>query len=123
VLRLGDGKIVGRRGPAKGIALDMGASAALDLGGISVVVISIRQQCLDPMQIECLGLDIAAARVLVVKSRGHFRGGFDEFFSSDRIVEVDGPGLTSPALERFPWSKLPRPVYPMDEHATWMPPR
>ena len=122
VRSLSDGRFVGRRGMAQGIAIDMGPSAALDLGGITVVVISIRQQCLDPMQIESLGLDLGAARVVVVKSRGHFRGGFDEFFTPDRIIEVDAPGLTSPALERFPWTRMPRPVYPMDEQTTWVPP-
>ena len=47
------------------------------------------------------GLDIAAARVVVVKSRGHFRGGFDEFFRHEDVVEVDAPGLTSPGMSRF----------------------
>jgi len=49
----------------------------------------------------------------VVKSRGHFRGGFDEFFGPEQIVEVDLPGLTSPMLNRFTWTRLPRPVIPL----------
>ena len=57
-------------------------------------------------------------RALVVKSRGHFRGGFDEFFQHEQIVEVDAPGLTSPILSRFDWTKLPRPVLPLDQDAT-----
>lgn len=122
VIRLTDGKFVGRRGLARGMSMDMGLSAALDLGGIVVVVISIRQQCLDPMQIESLDLDIARARLVVVKSRGHFRDGFDEFFPAERIVEVDCPGLTSPALHNFAWTRLPRPVYPLDPHTKWAPP-
>lgn len=119
VVRLTDGKFVGRRGLARGMSMDMGLSAALDLGGIVVVVISVRQQCLDPMQIESLGLDIAKARLVVVKSRGHFRDGFDEFFPAERIIEVDCPGLTSPALQNFAWTRLPRPVYPLDPHTNW----
>ena len=74
------------------------------------------------MFFEAFGLDIAAARVVVVKSRGHFRGGFDEFFKPDQIYEVDCPGLTSPVLANFTWTKLPRPVYPLDEETTWTPP-
>ena len=58
------------------------------------------------------------ARVVVVKSRGHFRGGFDEFFNPAQIYEVDCPGLTSPILANFTWTKLPRPVYPLDEEAS-----
>ena len=67
------------------------------------------------------GLDIAAARTVVVKSRGHFRGGFDEFFAPERVIEVDTPGLTSPVLERLAFKSLPRPVFPLDPDAVWTP--
>lgn len=122
VVKLTDGKYVGRRGVLRNVAADMGPSALLDLGGIQIVVITHRCQCMDPRQFESFGLDIAAARVVVVKSRGHFRGGFDEFFKPEQIYEVDCPGLTSPVLENFTWTKLPRPVYPLDEETTWTPP-
>jgi microcystin degradation protein MlrC len=122
VIALSDGAIVGRRGLLKGTAASMGASALLEIGGLRVAVISNRQQCLDPVQLESLGVDIAAARTVVLKSRGHFRAGFDEFFPPERIVEVDCPGLTSPALHTFNWTRLPRPTYPLDEATTWVAP-
>jgi microcystin degradation protein MlrC len=122
VVKLSNGQYVGRRGVLKNVSADMGPSALLDLGGIQVVVISNRCQCMDPRQFEMFDLDIAQARVVVVKSRGHFRGGFDEFFRPEQIYEVDCPGLTSPVLANFTWSKLPRPVYPLDEDTTWSPP-
>jgi microcystin degradation protein MlrC len=62
-----------------------------------------------------MGLDIGRARSIVVKSRGHFRGGFDEFFGPEQIVEVDLPGLTSPILHRFTRTRPSRPVIPLDE--------
>ena len=111
----------GRRGIYANNTLDTGPSAALQLDGITVVVISNRFQCADPMFFEAFGLDIAAARVVVVKSRGHFRGGFDEFFRHEQVVEVDAPGLTSPILSRFPWKHMPRPVLPIDDTASWSP--
>jgi microcystin degradation protein MlrC len=122
IVKLSDGRYVGRRGVLKNVSSDMGPSALLDLGGIQLVVISNRCQCMDPRQFEMFGLDIAQARVVVVKSRGHFRGGFDEFFRPEQIYEVDCPGLTSPVLANFTWSKLPRPVYPLDEETTWTQP-
>jgi microcystin degradation protein MlrC len=122
VVALSDGNCVGRRGIAAGRSLSLGKSAALRLGGVTLVVISNRQQCADPVFFEMFGLDIAKARTVVVKSRGHFRGGFDEFFANDRIVEVDCPGLTSPMLSRFEWTRLPRPVVPLDETVSWTPP-
>ena len=122
VVKLSDGQFVGRRGVLRNVSADMGPSALLDLGGILIVVISIRCQCVAPRQFEMFGLDIAQARTVVVKSRGHFRGGFDEFFKPEQIYEVDCPGLTSPVLANFTWTKLPRPVYPLDEEASWSPP-
>jgi microcystin degradation protein MlrC len=84
-------------------------------------VISLRTQCADPIFFEMFGLDIGKARSVVVKSRGHFRGGFDEFFQHHQIVEVDLPGLTSPMLGRFAWTRLPRPVIPLDQEVSWTP--
>ena len=121
VLKTTDGKCVGRRGIWAGRALDLGPTCALQIGGISVVCASRRKQCADPVFFEMHGLDIAAARTVVVKSRGHFRGGFDEFFPPERVIEVDTPGLTSPVLERLAFKGLPRPVFPLDPEATWTP--
>jgi microcystin degradation protein MlrC len=123
VVALTDGNCVGRRGIYAGMKLELGPCAALRVGGVTVVVISHRVQCADPIFFEMMGLDIGRARSVVVKSRGHFRGGFDEFFGPDQIVEVDLPGLTSPVLSRFDWQRLPRPVIPLDDNAEWHPPR
>ena len=122
VLALTDGNCVGRRGIYAGLRLELGPCAALEVGGVTVVVISHRVQCADPIFFEMMGLDIAGARAVVVKSRGHFRGGFDEFFGPNQIVEVDLPGLTSPMLNRFDWQRLPRPVIPLDDDVEWVRP-
>jgi len=121
VLKTTDGKCVGRRGIWAGRALDLGPTAALQIGGITLVCVSKRKQCADPVFFEMHGLDIAGARTVVVKSRGHFRGGFDQFFTADRVIEVDTPGLTSPVLERLAFKGLPRPVFPLDADAKWTP--
>jgi microcystin degradation protein MlrC len=121
VRRLTDGKCVGRRGIWAGRALDLGPSAALQIGGITLLCASKRKQCADPVFFEMHGLDIGAARIVVVKSRGHFRGGFDEFFPPERVLEVDTPGLTSPVIERLAFKGLPRPVFPLDPDVNWTP--
>ncbi|MEO3427438.1 M81 family metallopeptidase [Pelagibius sp. CAU 1746] len=121
VVRLKDGDCVGRRGFYARRRMNLGPTALLDLGGIRVVVVSIRTQCADPVFLEMMGLDIAQARAVVVKSRGHFRAGFDEFFAAEQVVEVDAPGLTSPVLSRFDFKHLPRPAFPIDEQAEWSP--
>lgn len=119
VLRIRDGDCVGRRGFYAGRRLNLGTTALLDLGGVKVVVVSIRTQCADPVFLEMMGIDIGKARSVTVKSRGHFRAGFDEFFGHDQVIEVDAPGLSSPILSRFDFKHLPRPVFPIDPDATW----
>ena len=122
VVALGDGMVTGRLGLYAGRRLVLGPTAALRIGGVTVVVISSRAQTADPVFFEMLGLDIAAARTVVVKSRGHFRAGFEHFFAPEQVMEVDTAGLTSPVLERFTWQGLPRPVFPLDPKTSWAPP-
>jgi len=122
VVGLKDGDCVGRRGFYAGRRMNLGPTALLDLDGIRVVVISIRTQCADPVFLEMMGLNIGAARAVVVKSRGHFRAGFDEFFAPEQVIEVDAPGLTSPILSRFDFRYMPRPVFPVDPVVDWTPP-
>lgn len=121
VLALSDGHFVGERGMARGVAQRMGPSALLQVGGVRVAVVSLRQQLLDPAQLKALGEDLSQAWVLVAKSRGHFRAGFDTFAPPERILEVDAPGLTTPNLAQLPWQRLPRPVYPIDPETAWSP--
>jgi microcystin degradation protein MlrC len=121
VVALHEGVFIGRLGLYSGRALDIGRAAALRIGGVTAIVISRRYQCADPMFFEIFGLDIAAAHTVAVKSRGHFRAGFLPFFPPERVIEVDTVGLTSPVLERIEWTRLPRPVFPIDADATWAP--
>ncbi len=119
VLALHPGSIVGKRGISAGHTINLGPMALLQVGGIRVVVVSVRQQCKDTAMFECFGIDIAAARTVIVKSRGHFRAAFDLLFPDERIVEVDVPGLTTPVLTRVPYRNVPRPIYPLDPDMAW----
>ena len=121
VVALGDGEVVGRRGIYADRALSLGLTCLLEVGtsALRVVVISERLQTADPVFFEQFDLDVSEARTVCVKSRGHFRAGFDEWFGPDQVLEVDTAGLTSPVLSRFEWKGLPRPVYPLDENTVW----
>ncbi|MEO5734311.1 MAG: M81 family metallopeptidase [Rubrivivax sp.] len=116
---LHEGTIIGRRGICAEHTIVLGKMALLRVGGVRVVVVSVRQQCKDTAMFEELGLDIAAARSVIVKSRGHFRAAFDLHFSDEHIVEVDAPGLTTPVLSRVPYRDVPRPIYPLDPDMEW----
>jgi microcystin degradation protein MlrC len=119
VVALNDAPIVGKRGISAGHTINLGRMALLEVGGIRVVVTSVRQQAKDIAIFECLGIDLAEARSVVVKSRGHFRAAFDLLFPDDRIIEVDAPGLTTPVLTRVPYRNVPRPIFPLDPEMSW----
>jgi microcystin degradation protein MlrC len=121
VLKLSDGLVSGRRGFYAGRTVKLGPSAAIQVSGIAMVVISYRTQCADPNFFEYFGFDIDSYKTVVVKSRGHFRAGFDEFFTPEQIFEVDADGLTTPVFSRLNFKNLPRPVYPMDEDTEFVP--
>ncbi|MEL6205585.1 MAG: M81 family metallopeptidase [Pseudomonadota bacterium] len=121
VLALSDGNVVGERGMTAGRRLTLGPCAALRIGGLDIVVITDRTQTSDPVFLHMLGLDVGAARCIVLKSRGHFRAGFAHWFAPEQIHEVDTMGLTSPVLERWPFEHLPRPSYPLDPDTVWEP--
>jgi microcystin degradation protein MlrC len=121
VLAVSDGEGVGRRGGMAGRAFRLGPSALLGLegSGLRVLVVSLRRQLSEPRMLEMHGVDLTAARTVVVKSRGHFRAGFDEVAPPERIFEVDAPGLVSQVLSNFDWKRLPRPVFPLDAGTAW----
>jgi len=119
VIALHDGNVVGRLGYAQGRLMHLGPCAALRIGGLVVAVISDRMQTADPIFFEMYGLDIADAKAVIVKSRGHFRAGFIPWFPPERVFEVDTDGLTSPMLHRRQWTRLPRPVFPLDDNVSW----
>jgi microcystin degradation protein MlrC len=121
IVGLTDGRFIGKLGLLQGRKVNLGPSAALRIGGITVVVISARSQTADPMFFEMFGIDVGKAATVVVKSRGHFRAGFRPWFPPEQVKEVDTAGLTSPVLERLPFEGLPRPCYPLDEEARWTP--
>ena len=122
VEKLLNGTCVGRRGIYQGRRVDLGLCALLDMDGIRILVVSQRQQCADPIFLERMGVNLAKVRVLVIKSRGHFRAGFDEYFRPEQIVEVDAPGLTTPDLGKLDLTRVPRPVFPLDKEMQWSPP-
>lgn len=68
----------------------MGLSAWITVGGVDVVLNSARTQVFSPDAFTGLGIDLAAKRIVAVKSSQHFQGGFAPIAS--RIIRVATPG-------------------------------
>ena len=114
LVRRTDGAFDDTVGMGRGQRTQLGASCLIDIGGILVGVSSRRRQTLSVDYFRHFGLVPEDARVLVVKSRGHFRAGFEHLIPPNRVFEVDAPGLVTANLARVPWRFLTRPIYPLD---------
>jgi microcystin degradation protein MlrC len=91
----------------------LGASVALRIQGVDVVLNSTRQQVFSPDCFTELGLDLATKRLVVVKSTQHFRAGFDPLVV--QVVYADTPGSLRVELGELPYRHLRRPLWPIDQ--------
>ncbi len=112
---LSDGAFVNDGPMGKGVHRSMGATAVLRIGGVDVITISNRLQTVDLQVFLSQGIDPTRCKVLVVKSIQHFRAAFAPIAGD--IVVVDSGALCSPDARRFKYTRLRRPVWPLDEPA------
>jgi microcystin degradation protein MlrC len=99
-----------------GVELDHGACAVLDTGRAEILVASKRMEAFDLGVFRHAGIEPTAKRYLLIKSRQHFRAGFAPI--AKHIVLLSGPGVTSSDYGLFKWTKIPRPLYPIDPGMT-----
>ena len=90
----------------------LGLTVALEIGGVEVVVNSIRQQTFSPQCFTEVGIDPRAKRLLIVKSAQHFHETFSPFASA--IIVADGPPGLPLDYRSYPYRRLKRPIWPLD---------
>ena len=90
----------------------MGRTACLDIGSAQIVVTERTHEPWDLGVFHCVGIDPTQFRFLLLKSRMYCRPVFAPL--SAGLVECDSPGATTSDYSRFPYSRVHRPVYPLD---------
>ena len=115
VKRLVDGKYRNEGPMAKGERGDLGASAVLDTGKIEIAVISRHVEPYDMGSFHALGVDPAKRRYLMLKSRVHWRAGLGPLAKA--VVECAGTGVCTSDYSKLNFSRLRRPMYPLDRDA------
>ena len=93
--------------------IPLGDSAAIDLGGIQVVLISNRTQALGSDMLTGMGVSIKDKRVVVVKSTNHFHAAFSPLAS--RVLYCDSGGPIPRDHRKVPYTRVQRPIWPLDE--------
>jgi microcystin degradation protein MlrC len=91
----------------------LGDCAAIDLGGIEVVLITKRTQALGTDLFTGMGVGIADKRIVVVKSTNHFHAAFAPFAS--RVLYCDSGGPIPRDHRKVPYKRVQRPIWPLDD--------
>jgi microcystin degradation protein MlrC len=114
---LTDGRFVRQSMMGRGAHDDLGRMARLQVGGLDILVSSVRQQTFDAEVFLLHGIDVTRYKIVALKSSNHFRAGFAPLARA--IITADSPGLTTLHIEQFPRQRSPRPVWPLDPGASY----
>ena len=112
VTRVTEGEFVVTGPMATGTRVRMGRTAVLDTGRMQIVVSEGRSEPFDLGVFTHCGIDPRRKRFVLIKSRQHFRAGFEPI--ARHIVLCDGDGCTSSDLRLFTYRRRPRPLYPFE---------
>jgi microcystin degradation protein MlrC len=94
----------------------LGDCAAIRVGGVQVVLISNRTQALGLELFSNVGIDPLTQKLLALKSTNHFMGNFGPIAA--KVIYVDSDGPLSRDYRKIPYTKVQRPIYPLDEATT-----
>ncbi|NGM85974.1 M81 family metallopeptidase [Parapusillimonas sp. SGNA-6] len=119
VARLSNGEYVITGPTYHGMKCSMGRTALFVSNGVEIVVTEKTHEPWDLGVFTCVGVDPARKRYLLLKSRMYCRPVF--FPLARGYVECDSTGVTSSNYDLFPFRKVQRPVYPLDQGVTFAP--
>ena len=127
-------RVSGKIGPASGAPLDatatviglarecwqsfgptkvpLGDCAAVKIGGVEVVLVTKRTQALGLELFTNLGIDPQVKKLVVVKSTNHMAA-FGSIAKAVLYVDSDAP--LSRDYRKIPYSRVRRPIWPLDE--------
>ena len=108
-----DGLFRNRDQMCRGLLVNFGKCAVLQIGGIQVIVSSFRTQPWDLEVYRHCGIQPQDMKVLMVKSAAHFRASFGTV--ATRILDVQTPALAPQNPDMVPLAHSRRPIYPLDD--------
>jgi microcystin degradation protein MlrC len=112
VTRITAGEFVVTGPMATGTRVRMGRTAVLDTGPVQIVVAERRCEPFDLGVFTHCGIDPRRKRYVLIKSRQHFRAGFEPI--ARHIVLCDGDGVSSSDLRLFTYRNRRQPLYPFE---------
>lgn len=93
--------------------MKMGKTALIKIGHIVLIVCEEIFCNMDPNSYTVYGLDLNKAKIVGVKSTQHFRALYAPIAGDIHLLET--PGASSSNFSELPWSRLTRPMWPLDD--------
>ncbi len=90
----------------------LGDVAAIRIGGIEVLLNATRTQAFDPALFTDHGISLDDKKLVVVKSAQHFHAGFAPI--AKEVLWLDGPGALTQDFAHLPYTRVRRPIWPLD---------
>jgi microcystin degradation protein MlrC len=90
----------------------LGDCALVEADGVQIALISVRNQAMGTDLFTNLGVDLAAKKIIVVKSSQHFYASFSKV--AKKVIYVGAPGAVTLDLKSLPYKKIKRPKWPID---------
>jgi microcystin degradation protein MlrC len=97
-----------------GGSVPLGDAAAVALGGLEIALISNRTQALGTDLFTGLGIELAAKRLICLKSTNHFHAAFAPL--AREVLYVDGGGPIPRDPRNVPYTRIRRPIWPLDDN-------
>ncbi|MBO6519405.1 MAG: M81 family metallopeptidase [Rhodospirillales bacterium] len=112
VTKVTDGTYVAQGPRWKGVTHNLGPTAVFKVGGMEIVVASNRVQLTEIEAFTHAGIDPRERDIVAVKSMQHFRAAYAPI--AREILICDAGALSSKDISKLPFTRLRRPIFPLD---------
>ena len=96
-----------------GLKVCLGRTVVFDIGSAIIVISEEGWEPYGPELFIHAGLIPEESQFMLIKSRVHFRAGFESV--TNNIIMAAGPGVCSSDYSQFNFSRLPKPMFPFDK--------
>jgi microcystin degradation protein MlrC len=90
----------------------MGLSALVECKGIDILLCSTRNQAMGTDLFTDIGCDLAAKKIVVVKSSQHFYASYSKI--AKHVIYSAAPGSVTHDIKTLPYRRVRRPKWPLD---------
>jgi microcystin degradation protein MlrC len=98
-------------------SVDMGQTVVFDVGPVTLLISELRGVAGNlPGAYRAFGVEPAEYKMAVLKTASNF-----QYFAplTSQVIRVDTRGPGQSDILTLPWSRIPRPIYPLDPVEDW----